>query len=269
MPRFICVQCGTQYADGAAPRPRCVICDEPRQYIRWTGQEWTTLDELRKTHRLKVADEAANITGIGMEPPFAIMQRALLVQSPAGNILWDCIDLVNDEAVAEIKKRGGITGIAISHPHYYTTMLEWSAAFGGVPIHIHADDREWVQRSGPAIHHWTGETLKLNDEMTLIRCGGHFEGGTVLHWSGGEGGKGALLPGDIVQVVTDRKHVSFMYSYPNFIPLNATQVRRIASALAPYQFDSIFGIYWDLKIIGDGKRKFEASVDRYLKAIAV
>ena len=264
MPRFICIQCGTQYPDSAAPPSRCVICDEPRQYVRWGGQTWTTLEELRTTHKLKIEDEAANITGIGVEPAFAINQRALLVQSPARNILWDCVSLVNDEAVAEIKKRGGVTGIAISHPHYYTTMLEWSEALGGVPIHIHADDREWVQRSAPAINHWTGETLKLNDEMTLIRCGGHFEGGTVLHWSAG---KGALFPGDIVQVVTDRKHVSFMYSYPNFIPLNASAVNRIAKALAPYDFDSIFGIYWDLKIIGRGKRLFEISVERYLKAI--
>jgi glyoxylase-like metal-dependent hydrolase (beta-lactamase superfamily II) len=268
MARFICVQCGTQYPDSAAPPARCIVCDEPRQYVRWDGQAWTTLEELRSTHRLRFADEAENITGIGMEPPFAITQRALLLQSPAGNILWDCVSLVNDEVVAEIGKRGGVAGIAISHPHYYTTMLEWSEALGGVPIHIHADDREWVLRSGPAINHWTGDTLKLNDEMTLIRCGGHFPGSTVLHWGAAMGGKGALFAGDTVQVVTDRKHVSFMYSYPNFIPLSAREVRRIADPLAPYEFDSIFGIYWNLKIVGNGKRQFEISVERYLRAIA-
>ena len=133
MPRFICVQCGTQYPDSAAPPSRCVICDEPRQYVRWGGQAWTTLEELRTTHTIKIEDEAKGITGIGVEPAFAINQRAMLVQSPAGNILWDCVSLVNDEAVAEIKKRGGVTAIAISHPHYYTTMLEWSEALGGVP----------------------------------------------------------------------------------------------------------------------------------------
>ena len=26
---------------------------------------------------------------------------------------------------------GGIAAIAISHPHYYTSMVEWSRAFGG------------------------------------------------------------------------------------------------------------------------------------------
>jgi hypothetical protein len=37
-------------------------------------------------------------------------------------------------------------------------------------------------------------------------------------------GKGALLSGDIVQVVMDNKSVSFMWSFPNFIPLSAPRV---------------------------------------------
>ena len=46
----------------------------------------------------------------------------------------------------------------------------------------------------------------------------------MLHWAGGADGRGALLSGDIVQVVPDRRYVSFMYSYPNLIPLPAAAV---------------------------------------------
>ena len=113
---------------------------------------------------------------------------------------------------------GGVSAIAISHPHYYTAMVEWSRAFGGVPVHLHAADRQWVMRPDKAIAFWDGETLKLGEGLMLVRCGGHFEGGTVLHWQGGADGKGAILTGDIIQVVADRKHVSFMYSYPNYVP---------------------------------------------------
>jgi glyoxylase-like metal-dependent hydrolase (beta-lactamase superfamily II) len=204
-----------------------------------------------------------------MEPAFAINQRPLLLQSPAGNVLWDCVSLVTDEAVAEIKRRGGLTAIAISHPHYYTAMLEWSAAFGGVPVYLHADDRQWVMRPGPEIVHWTGETLALNSEMTLIRCGGHFPGGQVLHWSRAEGGRGALMTGDIVMVVLDRRYVSFMYSFPNYIPLNAAAVHAIAAALAPYAFGSIYGGWTNQKIIGGAKAAVASSVERYVKAIGV
>jgi len=268
MTRFICVQCGTQYPDSAAPPPRCAICDEERQYVRWAGQAWTTLEELAAKHTQNFIEEGAGITGIAMEPGFAINQRPLLVQSKAGNVLWDCASVLTEAAVAEVRRRGGLTAMAISHPHYYSTMLEWSAAFGGVPIYLHADDRQWVMRTGPEIVHWSGATMALNDEMTLIRCGGHFAEGQVMHWRGAPGGKGALFTGDVFQVVSDRRHVSFMYSYPNLIPVNATTVKRIAAAVAPYDYDDLYGAWTNLKIIGDAKQAEAESVARYLKAIA-
>lgn len=267
MTRFICRQCGTQYSDSDAPPEGCAICLDDRQYVRWSGQEWTTLDALQKTHTMRLTSEGEGITGLQMEPAFAINQRPLLLETKAGNVLWDCATILTGTAIEEIRRRGGITAIAISHPHYYSTMLEWSAALGGVPIYLHADDRKWVMRSGPEVIHWTGETMALNAEMTLIRCGGHFPGGQVLHWSAAEGGRGALFTGDIAMVAQDRRHVSFMYSFPNYIPLNATAVGRIAAAVAPYAFDSIYGAWTGLNVKGGGKAAFAASVERYLRAI--
>lgn len=103
--------------------------------------------------------------------------------------------------------------------------------------------------------------------MTLIRCGGHFDGSTVLHWASGAEGRGALLTGDIIQVVADRKHVSFMYSYPNYIPLSGPAVQGIAEAVEPFAFDRIYGAFWDMAIERDGKAAVKVSAERYLKAI--
>lgn len=139
--------------------------------------------------------------------------------------------------------------------------------FGGVPIYLHADDRQWVMRPDPSIVIWEGETRKLGDGMTLVRCGGHFDGGTVLHWSGGADGRGALLSGDIIQVVADRKHVSFMWSYPNYVPLGAAAVERIVAAVEPFAFDRIYGAFWDMVIDHDAKAVVTRSAERYLKAI--
>ena len=91
-------------------------------------------------------------------------------------------------------------------------MVEWADRFG-IPIYLHEADREWVMRPSERITFWSGETYPLSDGMTLLRLGGHFPGGTVLHWKQGAGGKGVLLSGDIIQVVADRRWVSFMYSY--------------------------------------------------------
>jgi hypothetical protein len=185
-------------------------------------------------------------------PAFGIAQRAQLLRTPQGNILWDCISLIDRATIEMIKAMGGLKSIAISHPHYYSCMVEWSQAFGGIPIHLHAADRKWIMRDDPAIALWQGETKELLPGVTLIRAGGHYPGGVVLHWAAGAGGKGALLSGDIVQVVQDNKSVSFMWSFPNFIPLSAPRVEGVMKTLKPYKFDRVHGVYRPHHLV-DGK----------------
>ena len=268
MPHFICTTCGTQFAESVEPPALCTMCEDDRQYVKGTGQQWTTHDKLRLTNRNSIRLEESNLTGIGVEPQFAIGQRALLVRTPKGNVLWDCVSLLDLALVEIVQALGGISSIAISHPHYYTSMVEWSRAFGGVPIHLHAADRQWVMRPDKAIAFWDGDTKPLGDGLTLVRCGGHFDGGTVLHWRGGAGGKGALLTGDIIQVVADRTHVSFMYSYPNYVPLTAEAVGRIVGAVAPFEYDRVYGAFWDAVIERDGKAAVARSAERYRRAIS-
>jgi glyoxylase-like metal-dependent hydrolase (beta-lactamase superfamily II) len=189
------------------------------------------------------------------------------VRGPKANVLWDCLPLLDEAVVEALKALGGIAAIAISHPHYYSGMVEWSRAFGGVPIYLHAADRQWVMRPDKAIVFWEGETRQLAEGLTLVRCGGHFDGGTVLHWAGGAGGKGALLSGDILQVVPDRRHVSFMYSYPNYIPLPAQAVERIVRAVEPFAYGRVYGAFWDMVIEDDGQAAVRRSAERYLRAI--
>lgn len=267
MPNFICTTCGTQYAQSEQPPAACAICEDDRQYVKVTGQQWTVSDKLRLTNRNSIRHEEPGLIGLGVEPHFAIGQRALLVQTPGGNFLWDCVPLLDPALVEMIKSFGGLSAIAISHPHYYTAMVDWSRAFGDVPIHLHLADREWVMRPDRSIVFWDGETKTLGEGLTLIRCGGHFDGGTVLHWQGGAGGRGALLTGDILQVVADRKHVSFMRSYPNYVPLPATALDRIVRAVEPYSYDRVYGAFWDTVIDRDGKAAVARSAERYRQAI--
>jgi len=260
---FICTACGTQFPASEAVPACCPICEDERQYIPETGQGWTTLAALRRTHLTAFRDEAGLI-GVGDAPGFAINQRALLVPTPSGNILWDCIALLEPAAVRIIEALGGISAIAISHPHYYTTMLEWSCAFGDVPIYLHTADRAWVMNSGPAIRFWEGDTLGIGPGVTLIRSGGHFSGGQILHWAAGGQGEGAILAGDLLQVVADRRYLGFMRSYPNFIPLGAAAIREIEAVVSPWAFDAIYGAFWNRNIPSGARQAFAASIARHL-----
>ena len=255
----VCATCGVQF--GTADPERCAVCEDARQYVPQSGQEWTSLAELRREHRNVFRDDAGFV-GIGTEPGFAIGQRALLVPWRGSNLLWECITLLDDETSAEVDRRGGLAAIAISHPHYYSAMVEWADRFD-CPILLHADDAEWVMRPSRRIEHWNGETKDLGEGLTLIRCGGHFAGGQVLHVEP----RRALLSGDIVQVIPDRAWVSFMYSYPNLIPLPAEAVERIAQALEPFSFETIHGAWWERLVPQDGEGVVQRSARRYVRAL--
>jgi hypothetical protein len=263
---FICVTCGAQYPPSTDPPAACVICLDERQYVGWDGQEWTTLAELRAAHRADIRAEEPGLTGIGSEPSFAIGQRALLIETAEGNVLWDCLAPFDEQVVEAVRARGGIDAIAISHPHYYTTMVDWSRAFDA-PIHLPAADREWVTRPDEATRFFDGERLDLPGGLTLLRLGGHFAGGAVLHWPAGAEGRGALLSGDILQVVGDRRWVSFMRSYPNLIPLPAAKVEAMTAALEPWGFDRVYGAWFGRVIDADGHEAVRRSAARYVRAV--
>lgn len=268
MPEYICIACGTQYPDGGRHPAQCVICTDERQFIGWQGQQWTTLDALRSGHENRIRPEGPGLVGIGTEPRFAIGQRALHVGTAAGGFLWDCLSLVDEASVAALQARGEVRGIAVSHPHFYSSMVAWSRALGGVPIYLHAEDSAWVVRHDRAIVFWDGDTREVAPGITLIRCGGHFAGSTALHWADGADGGGALLTGDTVMVGEDRRTTGFMYSYPNYIPLNARAVERIGAMLEPFEFDHIYGAWFGRNILADGKQALRYSVRRYVHAIS-
>ena len=267
MTHYICVHCGVQYPDSPTPPTHCPICEDERQYVNYDGQQWTTLDQLRTTHTTFIREKAPGIHSIGVEPAFAIGQRALLVQAAGGNVLWDCITLIDDATVAAVNSLGGVSAIALSHPHYYSTIVEWSRAFGGAPVYIHAGDRQWVQRPDPCIVFWEGETHALRDGLTLVNLGIHFAGGSALHWRDGAAGRGVLFTGDIFQVVADRRWVSFMYSYPNLIPEQPAVIRRALERVEPFAFDQIYSAFWGRYITQDAKAAVWRSAERYLRQV--
>jgi glyoxylase-like metal-dependent hydrolase (beta-lactamase superfamily II) len=262
---FICKTCGVQHAASPAPPERCLICNDDRQYIGWQGQEWTTLEEMTAAgyeNRLRRVESEEALWCFDTRPRFGIGQRALLVRSAGGNFLWDCISYIDEETVRRVQELGGLHGISVSHPHFYGSMIEWSRAFGGAPVYLPLADEQWITRPDHAIELYEGSREVLPG-LTLVQCGGHFDGSAVLHWADAGSGKGALLTGDTISVVADRRWVTFMRSYPNYIPLPAEAVRGIAEAVRPYPFERIYGGWWQNDVLEDGNQVVERSAARY------
>ena len=267
MQNHICVTCGTQFKESVQPPSNCPICEDERQYVNLEGQSWTTLDELERKHHNMVQSLEPGLTEIITKPKFGIGQRALLVQAPEGNVLWDCVSLIDDSTIAAVEALGGMSSLAMSHPHMYGSMVEWSHAFGNAPIHLHAANERWVMRPDPVIKFWEEETHRLDQGVTLYCCGGHYKGSTLLHWPEGAEGLGVLLTSDTMYVAWDLRHVSFMYSFPNYIPLSAPIVDSIVGKVEPLKFDRIYGHFSGQVISTDAKNAVQRSAERYKTAI--
>ncbi|CAM6099667.1 unnamed protein product [Calypogeia fissa] len=262
----ICETCGAQHAPSTSPPAECIICADERQFVPKSGQRWVTQGQVKKSgvmHNMwqKLED---GLYGITTSPKLGIGQRAFLIITPQGNFLWDCIAFLDDATIDIVKALGGLKGIAISHPHFYTSNAQWSAAFGGVPVYLHWKDKQWVTFEHENIVYWSGESLKLLEGLTVVKLGGHFAGACILHSASAANGKGAVLSGDIVQVAMNRQGVSVMRSFPNYLPLSASKAKQISDKISTLEYDRLYGAFFGLDIDTNAKSRVKQSLERYV-----
>jgi len=259
----LCKACGTSYETADAHPQRCQICLDERQYVPVTGQQWIDFDTLVASHTNKWKQHQENLFSIRTVPDFAINQRAFILRTAQGNILWDCIATLDDATKTLVNSLGGLKAIAISHPHYYTTMQQWADQFDA-EIYLHARDRQWIMRDSPRITLWQGDSLALTTDVNLLRLGGHFAGGSVLHWATGDG---ILLCGDILQVTPGANGVSFMWSYPNMLPLPAATVSDMVHRLNGVSFNTLYGAFEGKDIMANADWLVQRSGEKYIACL--
>jgi hypothetical protein len=262
MTLWICATCAVEYADTAEPPAMCPICTDDRQYVRPSGQRWTTVADLEAAgHRGTLSEVEPGLFGIDISPGVGIGQRALLVQTEAGNLLWDPNGYLDDDLAAQVEAVGGVAAIAASHPHMFGVQVAWSHRFGNAPVHVNADDQEWVQRDDAVIRRWR-EPTEVLPGLTLHRIGGHFPGSAVAHLTGRDG-RGVLLTGDTVAGTPDEHWVSFMRSFPNKVPLSAAVVEKVASRVLTLDFERLYDNFGG-RVAGDAQNWVRRSADRYI-----
>ncbi|CAD6594018.1 MAG: hypothetical protein ASARMPRED_008372 [Alectoria sarmentosa] len=281
----ICTACGSQFdADDSILPEHCQICDDPRQFVPASGQSWTTLTELKASHKNKWLQDSKDphVWSIWTEPKvglassnviahrqaadwmpskFGIGQRCFLLETEAGNVLWDMIALLDESTIEFINSKGGLKAIVISHPHYYTTYTTWAQAFK-CPVYMSADDQKWLCQKPP-----TAQTLRLVSGhagtaeqivpgVTAIKTGGHFPGSLVLHWE-----KKLFIADTIVTVPSahtphprppNQTSYSFQWSIPNMIPLPPSEMLNIWRAIEPYGFDTTHGAFGGMDVRDQG-----------------
>jgi hypothetical protein len=264
----ICTACGTEFPDSHHLPELCPVCNDDRQFIPPAGQSWTSSSALKVTYRNKITKINERLYSITTEPQFAIAQRCFFVTSPDGNVLWDCISLLDEQTIAFIRSKGGLSAIAFSHPHFYTTMNEWAAVFG-CPIHIHHKDEGFVSYKTNAVRFWEGDSLPLWDDISIVHTGGHFPGSCMLSVKGLSPG-GTMLCGDSLYIARSRRHTAVMFSYPNQIILPKPFFHEFYNKVINLKFDTLHGASFDGQSLeGNAHPIFIASMNRYKENYAV
>lgn len=264
MHTWICQTCCAEFPAAGTPPGQCPICSDERQYVLPSGQTWLSPGELASSHRTEIRALEPGLFGIGVTPRIGIGQRALLIAHPDGGVLWDGVPLLDDAALEFIAAQGGVRAMVMSHPHLYGTMVTNAEKLGGVPIFLPETDRDWTMHPSARITYFSGDRLDLGHGIIQYVAGGHFAGSSVLHWPQGADGKGAILTGDTITVTPDQRWASFMWSYPNQVPLNPLAIARILDTVAPLAFDRLYAAWWDSVIDHDAPARVRASAARYI-----
>ncbi|GAA3570141.1 MBL fold metallo-hydrolase [Microlunatus spumicola] len=258
---WICRTCAVEQPDTAEPASACAICSDDRQYVCPSGQRWTSLPELAaEGHHGTLAEVEPGLLGVTVTPGVGIGQRALLVRTPAGNLLWDPTGYVDDDLVAAVRAVGGVAAVASSHPHMFGAQVTWGEQLDA-PVWVQAADRGWVQRDDPRIRTWEA-AFEVLPGVTLHRIGGHFPGSAVAHLVGADG-RNVLLTGDTVAGTPDEHWVSFMRSFPNKVPLSAAVVRRVADRVVALDPDRLYDNFGG-QVLADARTWVARSADRYV-----
>lgn len=258
---WICRTCAVEHADTDLPPELCEICADERQWVPATGQAWTTLADMAAVgHAVAVREVEPGLLGLVAQPQVGIGQQALLACTPAGNVLWDPIGFVDDDAVRRVRREGAVVAIAASHPHMFGAQVEWSRALGGVPVLVNRADARWLVREDDAVRYWSG-TVSPVPGIRIHQIGGHFPGNAVATWTAADG-LGVLLSGDTIAPNADRATVAFMRSYPNRIPLSAAVTQRVARDVLRLDFDRIYGNFGN-PVPRDARAAVRYSADRH------
>lgn len=259
--RNICKTCGTRYHPDNFDVTKCPICLDERQFVKDGEQYWVSYDEIQQNYLIHINQLRSDVFELKMLPDFAIGQKAHLLITSNGNVLWDCLPFFDKPTADFISAKGGLKLIAISHPHFYGIMDEWAHYFN-CPIYLNSKDENWIMDNQRNIQLWNSDMIEIFPHIHIVNVEGHFPGSSVLFYD--QANKpGTIFTGDSIYLSRDKKHLSSMYSYPNLIPLKPAILFEVFARIRKLDFDSLYGAFSWQNLEKGAKSIFRHSYEKH------
>ena len=238
LPAYACTNCG-HWQRWPAPGPlTCPVCADVRNALPEHGFEFVTekqADELVTGHWRPAPVEG--VTEFGTSPRFGLDSVGWVIETDAGLVGFECAPWYSDEALDELRRRGGLAVLAASHVHGYGALWKVQQELEPRTVCVGVKDLLWTKAfrvTWPA-----DDVLELAPDLVLHRTGGHFDGHSVLH----DRRRGVLFCGDSLKVDLDADGAPVALSahkaFHAQIPLSHGELRDYLAVIGTLEFDTV------------------------------
>lgn len=231
---YSCDNCGHWQRWFAEP-PSCPVCTDVRNALPDDGWAWTTPDDLAgRTARW--AEVAPGVTGFWCEPQIGLGTTGWVLETDAGPVGWEGAGFYPPEALAELRRRGGLVALGASHVHGYGALWQLQDELAPPVLAIDVRDLAWTKAF---VVTWpTDARHELAPGLVMHRSGGHFPGHAVLH----DERRGILFVGDLLKVDLDGDRpvgLSCHKAYHAQIPLSHDEIREARALVERLDFEAV------------------------------
>jgi hypothetical protein len=232
---YACGNCG-HWQRWFGPPPSCPVCTDVRNALPEDGWHFETDVEIAAGRQARWAEVVPGVTGYWCEPQLGLGTTGWVIETDAGLVGWEGAGYYPPEALAELRRRGGLIALGASHVHGYGALWQLQDELAPPVLAIGVDDLVWTKAFRVT---WpTDDRHELAPGLTMYRSGGHFAGHSVLH----DERRGILFTGDLIKVDLDGTvpvGLSCHKAYHAQIPLSHAEVHQAQALVEQLDFDAV------------------------------
>lgn len=236
---YSCDNCGHwQRWFPTAPPQLCPVCADVRNELPVAGFNFHTASEVDQMVTTFWREAVPGVTEFYCTPDIGLGGHGWVLETDAGLLGFEATGWYTAEALAELRRRGGLAVLASSHVHGFGALWQLQDELDPPVVAVGVDDLVWTKAF--RVTYPADETLLLATDVTLHRTGGHFPGHSVLH----DASRGLLFCGDSLKIDLNpdgtARALSAHKAFHAQIPLSRGELNHMRDIVGALSFETVF-----------------------------